>query len=146
MRAFLVGCGIGIIIFSIVVLFGCGTTHYIDKTETIIKHDTIFVQPPIIKDTISDNNLVIDDSGNVFGSKVEGQDTVIKVVYYPKEKRITVEAKPETLLIPITDTVTVSHTTIVTKEPGWLETNGIWIIIIIVGLVILLVVIKKVVL
>lgn len=110
-----------ILIVSLII-GGCSTTRYIDKTETVIT-DKVIV-PPVIKDTVY---VTYTDSVMIQGEKIVKIDTVIKVQYYPKLKKFYINVKPDT--ITLRDTLQIIKTTVITKEASWLQTNGIYIIL-----------------
>lgn len=118
---------------------GCGTTRITEKTETVIKHDTLRVPLPGINDTLT----AAADTVFIHGEKIVEQDTLLIVKYYPRTKKFYIYSKPDTITVTRTDTTVVTHTTTITKEPNFFEKNVWYIIIVIAGLIIIIALIKK---
>lgn len=124
----------------LIIISSCSSTRYVDKTETVIKHDTIKVPVPIISDTLEAKIDPLNDV--IHAERINNRDTIIKVQYYPKEKKIFIRVKPDTIIVTKTDTTIVNHTTTITKEPSWLQENGKWILLILTALIISFIIIK----
>ncbi len=129
-----------LVIIIALVFIGCGTTtHITDKTETIIKHDTIKVAVPTIEDTLQAKV----DTVVIHAEKIVGQDTVIQIKYFPQEKKIYFKAKPDTIFIPKVDTIQINHNTEIKEEPSFWEKNFWYIIIILAAVIVIIILIKK---
>ena len=134
------------ILISILFLFivaGCSSTRITDKTETVIKQDTIYVPVPVIKDTLTAVKDTINNKEIIHAEKTVNQDTVIQVKYYPDEKRIFIKVKPDTVIVPRIDTVKINYSTTITKEPNFIEKNIWYLILIAVVMIIIISIIKK---
>ena len=125
----------------VLLFIGCGTTRYVDRTETIIKHDTIRVPVPEITDTLQaayDSLLQY-----IHAEQINGKDTIIQIKYFPKEHKIYVSVKPDTIEIIKPDTTQINHSTTVYKEKSWFEVNAWYIIIGLTLLIILAAILRK---
>lgn len=92
-----------LILFSILVvlLASCKSTPIYRETRIV---DTVLkVQPPAINETL----VAIVHDTVITADKVRGNDTIIKIRYYPKTNVLTVYALPDTVRITKRDTTTV---------------------------------------
>lgn len=75
---------------------------------------SIEIVPPAIEETLPAR---VEGDSLISGEKFRGSDTVIVVRYIPRERKIYVRAKPDTVHITVTDTLEVTRTE--TKGSIW---------------------------
>ncbi len=101
------------ILAILIYLTSCTCEPVIQKQY--IRDTIIRIAPPIIID--SGKPQIITDSIIQY-IREKGKDTIIKVQYLPKEKIITVYAKPDTINLFQTDTLMITEFKEVIKENG----------------------------
>lgn len=118
---------------------GCCGTSSVEKAETKTKLSKTTVPVPEIVDTLEAKTDII----HVYGEKIVERDTVIRVEYYPKEKKIYLKAKPDSIVITKLDTITIYKTTEIVQAPGFWEKEFWYILILIAAVIVLVIVLKK---
>ena len=110
-------------VVATIILFafcGCGSTKTIsDQTTTTVTDHVI--HPPAIHDTIK---VTLETPVYIQGDSVVKGDTVLKVQYYPVEKRFVVYAKPDTI---ITHDTLIVQKIVQEHEPGFFERVWTWV-------------------
>ena len=105
------------ILLAGLIIAGCCSFKDAGKDEVEFKTNTIMVPVPPIVDTLEAKA----DTVRVYGEKIIEKDTVIKVEYFPKEKKIYLKVKPDPVVVIKVDTVHVYRTTEVVKAAGFFE-------------------------
>lgn len=111
-----------LVLLCAVVLSGCGSTTITrdSSTVTTVRDTVLWVVPSEISDTVYLNQ---DNTG----ASVKGRDTVIRVQYFPKEHRVYVTARPDTVFLKYKDTTTVTQTNVTIKEKTFWERVTGWV-------------------
>lgn len=81
------------------------------SSETIIQDKTIPVPVPEINEVLTPITSPMDNP--LYAEKVVEKDTVIKIQYVPKENKVYVKVKPDTVRVTYRDTVKVTKPEII---------------------------------
>lgn len=120
-------------------LVSCSSVRESSNTTTETRIDTVYTINDAWEDSVA---AYWEDQFTVTGTFLDSltQDTVLVVKYIPGKEIFKVKKYVDTVFTTITDTIKVTNTTTIVKEPTFLEQ---WWWLLLIGAVIILIIILK---